>query len=314
MIEWRERQAAACATILVFCALGWAPRLFSQNTPQDLIQQIGWEIDTGRIDAALAHARQGVEQYPSSSILMHLLGVAESKKGLQDKARQSFLSAIRLDPTIPQNYYDVAVLDLQSNRYAEATTMLETYLRVNPQNGKAHLLLGLAYRTQKQPVLAIAQFKQALALSPDLPMAHYYLGTAYEDQGNPKAALEEFKKELKTNPRFYDAYWQAGNIELTLQDFKAAEAFFRQGISLRPLHYEAYYGLAKLFLARQEFPQAASQLETVIALEPQDIDAHSLLAHVYEKMGKTMDAKREDLVVETLRAGSEVSDAGDSSH
>ena len=314
MIQRRNCLAAACAVVVVLCTLCSVPQLFSQDGKQDIIQQIGWEIDTGRIDAALAHAQEGIAQYPGSSILMHLLGVAESKKGLQKEARQSFQSAIHLDPTIPQNYYDLAVLDMQAGNTLEATDMLETYLRVIPQNGKAHLLLGLAYQKQKQDDRAVEQFKQAVNLSPDLPLAHYYLGTAYEDQGNPKAAVEEFKKELSANPRFYDIYWQAGDIELAQQDFKSAEDFFRRGIALRPLRYEARYGLAKVFLERQELPQAASELEMVIALEPQDIEAHSLLARVYEKMGKTTEARREDLVVETLRAASTASQPGDPQH
>jgi tetratricopeptide (TPR) repeat protein len=314
MIQRRNCLATACAVVLLLCVFGGAPRLFSQEGKDDLIQQIGWEIDNGRLDAALVHAQEGVAEYPGSSILMHLLGVAQSKKGMQKEARKTFQSAIHLDPTIPQNYYDLAVLDMQANNYGEAMGMLETYVRVNPQNGKAHLLLGLAYQKQKLDRPALEQFKKAVELSPDLPLAHYYLGTAYEDENNPKAALDEFKKELSNNPQFYDIYWRAGDIELEQNDLKAAEDYFRRGIALRPLRYEAHFGLAKALDERQELPQAAAELEMVIAIEPQDIEAHSLLARVYEKMGKTIEAKREDLAAETLRAESGAEQSADSQH
>lgn len=309
MFQRRERVAAVCAAMVVLCVLGRAPRLFCQDAETDLIHHIGWDLEAGRNDAALAEARQGVTQYPASAILWHLLGVAQSKKGLKEKARQSFLSAIRIDPTIPQDYYDLGILDMQTGRYDEAATMLKTYAGVNPQNGKAHLLLGMAYQAQNHPGRAIEEFNKAVELSPDLALAHYYLGTAEERQGNSKAALAQYQMELKINPGFYDVYWKAGNLQLGLRDFKAAEDLFRRGIALRPLHYEAYFGLAKVFLAQQDYAQAASQLEMVIALEPQDIEAHEMLGGVYEKLGKTMEAKREELVVETLRSENETTDS-----
>ncbi len=314
MIQRWNCRAAAWAVAIILCAVGLTPRLLAQDAKQDLIEQTGWELSTGRIDAALRHAQQGVTEYPKSAVLMHLLGAAQAKKGLQKEARQSFQSSIRLDPTIPQNYYDLAVLDMQDGNYSEAAGMLKTYLGVIPQNGKAHLLLGLAYQKQNDERRALAEFKQAQTLSPDLPMLHYYLGRSYEEQGDPKDALAEFKKELSANPSFYGLDLEAGKLELAQQDYKAAEKFFRQGIALRPLHYEAYFGLAKALLGLQEPAQAASQLETVIALEPQDIEAHALLARLYEKMGKTMEAKREDLAVETLRAANGDSKAGGTQH
>jgi len=301
MTNRRECAAVGCVMVLVFCALGSATPLRAQETKTGLIQQIGWEISTGDIDSALARARQAVQKYPESAILMHLLGVAESKSGMQDKARQSFRKAVRLDPTIPQNYYDLALLDMQDGDYAEATAMLQTYLGVSPQDAKAHLMLGIACRKQNKDQLAIEQLKQAIAASPDLPLAHYNLGKIYASQGGNKAALEEYRKELGINPDFYDVYWSAGNADLAEKDIVSAEALFRRGIEIKPLAYQAYYGLARVFLARNQLPKAESELKTAIALAPQDIEAHSMLAGVYTQMGKTLEAKREELAVETLR-------------
>ena len=300
MTNRRECVAHACALILALCFLGSALPLRAQDTESGLTQEIGWEISTGHIRSALADARRAVLEFPQSAILMHLLAVAESKDGLEDAARKSFGKSIRLDPTIPQNYYDLALLDMQVDDYADATAMIQTYLQITPQNAKAHLMLGIAYRKQGKNQLAITQLKQAIAASPDLPLAHYNLGKIYQSQGDNRDALGEFRDELGVNPQFYDVYWSAGNAELAEKHYKSAKALFSRGTELEPLAYQAYLGLARLYLAQNQLPKAESELETVIALAPQNIEAHTMLAGVYTKLGKTLEAKREELVVETL--------------
>ena len=293
MANRRERLATACALIFAFCVLGGAPLLRAQDTASGMTQQIGWELSTGNFRSALADARLAVQEFPESAILMHLLAVAESKNGLQEEARKSFQKSIRLDATIPQNYYDLALLDMQIGDYAEAAKMLRSFLGINPQSAKGHLMLGIAYRKQKN---------DALAVSPSLPLAHYNLGKIYASQGNNDAALDEYRDELGINPEFYDVYWSAAEAEIAVKQLDAAEALFRRAIKMKPLAYQAYFGLARLDLARKQLPKAEAELKMVIALDPGNIAAHALLASVYNQLGKTLEAKREELVVETLKS------------
>src|SRR5437016_7562807 len=156
----------------------------AQDSEQSLEDGIRDKVKAGRIDAALDQARLAVGQYPNSSTLYQLLGAALFKKGLNEDARTAFRRAIELDPSIPQNYYNLALVNLAEKQYTRAVTPLETYLQLDPQNAEAHLLLGRAYHNLNQTVPAIRQFKRSLALAPELPLAHYHLGYAYQSQGN----------------------------------------------------------------------------------------------------------------------------------
>ena len=301
MADRQRSLAAACALAIAFSVSCLAPRAYAQDSESSLTHQIGWELSTGNYRSALADARQAVAEFPNSAVLMHLLAAAESKNGLQDDARKSFRKAIRLDPTILQNYYDLALLDMQAEDYNEATEMLKTFLGATPQNAKAHLMLGIAYSKQNNVPLAIEQLKKALAISPKLPLAHYNLGNIYASQGNNMAALDEYKTELGVNPDFYGVYVSAGYSEIGVKQYDAAEALFRRATKIKPLAYEAYFGLARVYLIQNQLPEAESELEMVIDLAPEDIEAHSMLADVYIKLGKTLEANREELVVETLK-------------
>jgi len=298
----RRKRLAACALTFISCLLGGALRLSAQNSKSETIQQIGWEISTGNIRPALADAREAVLEYPRSAILMHLLAVAQSKDGLNAEARKSFNKSIELDPTIPQNYYDLALLDMQAGDYNDAIQMLHSFLGVSPQNARAHLMLGIAYRKQNNDPLALRELKQALTMSPNLPLAHYNLGRIYASQHNYKAALSEYRKELGVNPEFYGVYCSAGDAELAVKHPDSAEALFRAGAKLSPLAYQAYLGLARVYVAKKQFSKAENELQKVIVLAPGEIQAHSLLARVYNQLGKPLEAKREELVAETLKS------------
>ena len=274
----------------------------AQDSERSLEDAIRGKVEAGQIDAALDQARLAVGQYPNSSTLYQLLGAALFKKGLNEGARTAFRRAIELDPSVPQNYYNLALVNLSEKQYARAVGPLETFLRLDPDNAEAHLLLGRAYHNLNRTVPAIEQFKKALALAPQLPLAHYHLGYAYQSQGNRKPALDEFKREIELNPNFYDSYWLAGDIELEQGNLDRAEDFYGKGIRLKPEAFQAHYGLGRALLAKKQLAAAGTELRRALELKPDDVEAHYALARAYQQMGDKELAQREFAVCAQINA------------
>src|SRR2546427_2091588 len=274
----------------------------AQDSEQSLEDRIRSKVEAGQIDAALDQARLAVGKYPNSSTLYQLLGAALFKKGLNEDARTAFRRAVELDPSVPQNYYNLALVNLSDKQYARAVGPLETFLRLDPNNAEAHLLLGRAYHNLNRTGSAIEQFKKALTLAPQLPLAHYHLGYAYQSQGNQKSALDEFKKEIELNPNFYDSYWLAGNIELERGKFEAAEDFYGKGIRLKPEGFQAHYGMGRARLAKKQVAAAETELRRALELKPDDVEAHYALARAYQQMGDKELARREFAVCAQINA------------
>ena len=284
-----------CAVLVLAClaAQKTPPSLHAQDSEQALADLIRSDLRSGQVDQAVDQAREAVGQYPNSSELHQLFGVALFKKGRNEDARMALRHAIELDPSVPQNYYDLALVDLSEKHDARAVAPLETYLRLDPDNAEAHLLLGRAYHNLNQTAPAIEQFKKALSLEPALPLAHYHLGYAYQSQGNLKAAREEFDKEIEYNPNFYDSYWLAGNIELGHEQLDAAEDLYQKGIRLKPQAFQARYGAGRVLLAKKQLAAAEAELLHALKLKPGAIEAHYALARTYQQMGNTESARRE---------------------
>ena len=281
------------------------PALQAQESENSLADQVQADIQYGHVDAALDKARIAVGQYPGSSDLQQLLGVALFKKGLNQDARSAFRRAIECDPSIPQNYFDLALVDLAESRYPDAAKNLETYMRLDPMNAEAHLLLGRAYHNQNQTLPAIAQFQRALSLDSALPLAHYHLGFAYQSLGNLAAALGEYNQEIQINPRYPDVHWLAGNIELKHGNIEAAEKLFREGVELKPQAYEPHYGLGQVYVAEKHYEEAEAELLTALRCNPHSVEAHFALARAYQELGKKEAAEHEFQICAKMHAQEE---------
>lgn len=290
---------------MILCAMSlWTARgLHAQDSEDSLVDQITADIDARHLDAAFQEVQLAVGQYPQSSRIQQLLGVVLFKKGDNQGARVAFRHAIEYDPTIPQNYFDLALVDLAENRYADASKSLESYLHLDPMNARAHLLLGRSYHNQNQTAAAIEQFQKALSLDPALPLAHYHLGFADQSMGNLPAALEQYNLEMGVNPDFPNAHWLAGNIELENGKLPEAEKLFQEAIRLRPQAYEPHYGLARVYAEQKQYGEAQKEFTAALQTAPDNVEIHYALARLYQQMGNKDAASREFALCAKLHAG-----------
>jgi tetratricopeptide (TPR) repeat protein len=270
---------------------------FGQGGEEASAERIRSAIQGGRLDEAVADARQAIARFPNSSELHQLLGASLFKKGLNAEARTAFRRAIELDAEVPENYFNLALIELSEKKYPEAGRLLETFVRLDPQNAMARVMLGRAYHNQNRTMPAIEQFKLALELAPQMPLTHYHLGFAYQSQGNLSAALAEYEQEIRLNPGFYEPYHLAGNIELGRGNLAAAESLFRKGIALRPQAAEALYGLACVLRDQGNLDEAERTFKRAIELEPTRIEAHYALGRMYQQLGRKAEAAREFRIV-----------------
>ena len=299
----------AVALAAVLCC-GVARRAWAQASEDALRDEIAAKLQAGQTKAAVEQAKVAVEQYPRSPFLYQLLGAGLFKQGVDEEARKAFGRAIELDPSVPQTYFDLALVTLSEKRYGDAAAALETYLHLNPGDARAHMLLGRAYHNLNRTMPAIQQFHRALLLAPSLPLAHYHLGYAYQSQGNSKAALEEFLKEIENNPGFYDSYFLAGDIELNQGHLQRAEELFRKGIGVKPAAYQAHYGLARVMLQNKQPQEAVTELKKALENVPKKVEIHYALARAYQQMGEKDEAQREFQICAGLHEQSQKTNSG----
>jgi tetratricopeptide (TPR) repeat protein len=181
-----------------------------------------------------------------------------------------------------------------NSRPGDLIAELQSILAAEPESAEAHLLLGLAYRSIGNDMLAeaVAEFRQALAIDPTLVAGRFYLANAYLDLGRAERAREELEAALKQTPgqmqfttMLAEAERRAGNPERAL-------TLARQVPATDAASPQARYYAAMALLDLKRRPDAITELEALVQAGVTPPDVTSALGLAYLDEGRDSDATR----------------------
>lgn len=202
-------------------------------------------------------------------------------------------------------------------RIPEAIRELHQILAADPRSAEAHLLLGIAYRSQGSPEMmgeSVAEFRQAIALNPSLAPARLYLAYVYVDLGRPERAREELQAALAQVPGHGQFLALLGEVERHLKNPSRSVELLNQALQAEPSFVQAryYLGLALFDLGRRA--EAITELERVVQSGAKVADAYISLGVAYLESGRVdegleilsqathLDPARPDIRIQLARA------------
>jgi tetratricopeptide (TPR) repeat protein len=122
------------------------------------------------------------------------------------------------------------------------------------------------------------------------------LGDRMRQRGLNEAALLEYEKALKEEPDNALVLLKAAKTNLLLGVSDKAVLQLRRATEKNPNYGTPHVELARLVSAEEALPH----LLEALAINPFDPRIHSLLAGVYEKLGRLDEAKRESAIYDLL--------------
>ncbi len=226
---------------------------------------------------------------------------------------------------VPSFEYAEIEQAIQERRFYWAQQQLETQIRAEPEDFRAHMLLGVVFSERNQFASAAKHFQQAARLQPREPAPLLRLGESYAKQGKLSAALAEFQKAVgiapadpsawlnvlqaqlalkrfgeaqttaerisQLGPASADLYNRLGSVQAELGDYTGAIKNLEKATSLQPDSYEFRYNLG-LAYHRNGNPARALQILEPLRRQRQDGEIENLLGEVYEKKGQYLEAVR----------------------
>jgi tetratricopeptide (TPR) repeat protein len=212
----------------------------------------------------------------------------------------------------------------QQGRLAEAVSLYCDVLALEPDNGDALHLLGLALgvsgdaeraarligesvrleplNAAKQANLArslqalgrheeaLACYDRALELGPGLSLAHRGRGASLMALGRHEEAVESFRHSVRLTPYDDQAHYSLGvALERTGREPEARKRF-RQALSLNPDNAEAHQNLAHLESAAGRYADALASLDRALALQPQNAALHTNRGAYLNALGRFPEA------------------------
>jgi tetratricopeptide (TPR) repeat protein len=128
------------------------------------------------------------------------LGALHARLGELDEARREYELAQRLDPSFTPSYVNLADVERQSGRDAEAERVLRRGLARAPEAAELHYALGLTLVRLGRSDQALAELRRALQLAPTEPRYGLSLAIALRDTGHREQALHHARALARQMP------------------------------------------------------------------------------------------------------------------
>jgi choline-sulfatase len=194
-------------------------------------------LKLGRVNDAIAAAREGLKQSPNSTQLMFAVANLSILNGQLDQAEQHADLALALEP------------------------------------GQAHETLARIWAARGDFARAEQEAKLALASEHDPTGALLTLGLLEKQRGNLAGALAYFDQAQqraaeKNHHRIPNLHYDRGDVLARLGRNAEAEAEFRQEIALYPTQPDAYAALVLLLASEQRLDEATRLIYRLIEVAP----------------------------------------------
>ena len=113
-------------------------------------------------------------------------------------------------------FLDNAQLDIRLGRYQAARRAIEKFLRIKPDDTRAHFLLGESYRQQGQDSdipKALKCYNRAITLDPSFAAPHKAIGLIHYKRGQRALAKKFFESCLQLAPNAPDKAYIKGYLQ-----------------------------------------------------------------------------------------------------
>ena len=157
-----------------------------------------------------------------------MLGRACYEAALFERAEESFLEVLRLDPAFPGAHLELGKVYIGERRTVDAVRELELVLKDNPTNEDANYFLGSWLVQENRYTEALPYLDRARTLRPDSWAIYSYLGKAKLGLGQSPEAVALFQRAVELNPDEGPTFYQLGRaLKVCGRNVEAERAFRR---------------------------------------------------------------------------------------
>lgn len=187
---------------LILLLLGWLSGCGKSPTAE--FREGEELLEAGRYAEAAKKLEEAARALETNVTAWNKLGLAFQYQGKFVEAQSAYETAIQIDPTFPDVYYNLGNMFLDSNQLRAAVNHLQNYTFM-VQSPQGYLSLAIAQRRSRDYAKAIMNLKSAEALAPDdLSIQHELALTHYENL-NPDTAQQYLDAILEKDSEFAPA-------------------------------------------------------------------------------------------------------------
>ncbi len=243
-----------------------------------------------RLEEAMAAYQRAIELDPTRGFARWKLGGLLVARGDVEAGIQQRSIGLQVTPELVRECLRLGNALLDEYRTAEARSLFEIALSVQPDCAAARVGLGRVFALMGDFDRAVALLEQAIAEAPDLASAYNALGTLWLNQGERDKAMTYLERGLALAPEDAAVQFAYGNGCLQSGDLDGAIAAFQQAIALDPAFAKPYINLGIAWARLGRMAESAQVLQQAVALAPHIPEAHNNLAIALLGLGRYSEA------------------------
>jgi tetratricopeptide (TPR) repeat protein len=200
---------------------------------QELQRAYQAEPENGRVAYTLALAYLMQKRLPEAQALFRnltaklgdtpelhvLLGRALRETFYTDEAIAEFRRALELNPRYPRAHHYIGMTYLATDDvgvFPQARKEFEAELAQHPEEGPAHLMLGILLIQSREYPQAISHLRKAVESQPNSPDPYCFLGQALSQAGNLAEAIPVLEKAIALTTDLSRNHYQIANTHFLL--------------------------------------------------------------------------------------------------
>ncbi len=256
---------------------------------------LGKAIESREYDSAEKLLVAEIERNPHSQELLKFLASVFFLDGRHLNAAVALKKAEDLGPLDDPSRFTLALSYIILDHRDWARPELEKLQAANPGNALYPYWLGRLDYDAMRFTSAVANLKKANALDPFFMKVYDNLGLCYEALGRFDEAIQTYDHAAALNREMKPpSPWpplNLGALLLKMGKLKDAEASLKESLTYNPNFPQALYQKGLLLEKEEDDDQAIQVLRRAAALDPTYAEPHYVLGRIYNRMGKTQDAK-----------------------
>jgi superkiller protein 3 len=284
-----QKKEFAKMTTLLNDAIKFSPKFKAQaETLKAYTFQQTFIAANEYLDKAAKATKEEVKLYYSCIIMDSTatgpyknLGYAFFNLGQKDSSKVYDEKIYKMAPDTARWAYAHAVNLVNSNRYGEAITVLETVVKLDSLHWDAWGLLGQLYEAENRLPEFVAVYQK---LSRQFPDSAEFLG---------QLALYELRRALNAGTEVSSAVRNGY--------YRAADSLYARYLAENPADSSAWYNRGLALVSLKDYAQAATVLEETTKKFVGYADAWEGLSGAYAQMGKADKAKEAFAQAKQLR-------------
>ncbi|HEX4786477.1 MAG TPA: carboxypeptidase regulatory-like domain-containing protein [Candidatus Sulfotelmatobacter sp.] len=226
--------------------------------------------------------RERVQREPQSFEANHLLGKALDNDGKANDAIPYLERASRLKANDYESAYDLALAEAHAGNYQQTRDRAQALL-ARHDTAELHDLLGDVQEKLGQPLEAVREYQQAVALDPREPYVFDW-GSELLLHHAPEPALEVFAKGNQLYPRSVRMLIGLGAAEFARGSYDQGVERISEASDLNPRDSMPYLFLGKMQSGAPASEKIIEKLQRFVAQQPESAEANYYYAVSLWKM------------------------------